>query len=124
MRKFFFILFSVELFSLGLFIIVLFNYSPQSSDWGVKAIFFISALLWLAALITMIMIQFRRRDPRGPSTQTIVLRSIRQAVLIAIGIVGVAILGSTNVLNWLSFTVYLLALILIEIYLRSLGSPA
>lgn len=123
MKKILFLLFSVGLISIGLFIILLFNYNPFETDTGIRVLFFLSMFLGMFTVIAGLLIRRRAGNPKAGTRSSIISRSVSQAGLIAVAFVGLAIFSATHVFNWLSVGIYIFVLILLELYLRAKSRP-
>jgi len=117
-RKILFAVFSVTLLSFGGWFAILQTIDPFTTDWFSRAMFYTFMLLWLWGTLTMVMF-FWRRYKKPSSGSTVMVSCIRQGLVISVGLVGLAVLQTINVLNILSASVYIIALILIEFYFRT-----
>lgn len=116
-----FAVFTITLLSFGGWFAVLQSIDP--TVFGVKGqtLFYAFLAVFLWGLISLInyFIRFRRSEN---SKKTVIVISMRQGMIISLGIIGLLIFRSLEVLNILSATVYLIALVLIEFYFRNRGA--
>lgn len=117
-QKLLFSVFSITLLSLGGWFAVLQTVDPFNTDWFSIAMFYVFALVAICGVITMVMYYIRKRKSQL-NAQNLLYSCIRQGLIISLGLVGLAILQTINVLNVLSASVYIIALVLIEFYFRS-----
>jgi len=117
-RKLVFAIFSVTLLAFGSWFVILQSIDPFTTDWFSRLMFFLFFLTWIWGALTLIMFLWRRRKI-GSNTGKILACCVRQGLIIAFGLVGLLALQTMNVLNILSASVYVIALILIEFYFRT-----
>ena len=117
-RQLLFSIFTITLLAFGGWFAVLQSVDPYVFGLKGQALFyiFLCVFLWgLGALINYFL-RLRRADS---SKAKIIFTSLRQGLSVALGIIGLLIFRSMDVLNILSASVYMIALILIEFYFRN-----
>jgi len=116
-QRLLFSLFSTTLLSIGGFISVLTTIDPYNTSFIMRLIFYLLFVAVIWGISSMIM--YYRRHKKDPSKPTqVIWESMRQSLIIGVGVVGLIFFQTIDVLNILSATVYIIALVLIEIYFR------
>lgn len=113
MRKLIFSTIALFLISLGVAIVIVFNTNPQNS--GSLTIFAFFLCLWLS-LLSVIFIIFSVFGLHGKKRKWNMISRFRRSVLIASLFVGLLILSSLEVLNFLSGFTLVLAGVLSELF--------
>lgn len=114
-----FIIFCINLFSLGYLIMILFNYDPFYSDNFVLIMFFISLFLFLLTILTLLGFYIRIKIYNNEIFHAIFFPSLRQAILFSIVTVGLMILSSLKILTLWDGTMFALAILLLELYFQN-----
>lgn len=114
-----FILFCITLFSLGFFILILFNTNPYQEDILTISAFFASLFIFIAGLLTLIGFYTRVKMSNNEIFYSNFKPSLRQALLISFAMVGVLILNSLDVLTWWDAIMFILSIILLELYFQN-----
>lgn len=116
-QRLLFSVFSTTLLSIGGFISVLTTIDPYNTSFIMRLIFYLLLVAVIWGISSMIM--YYRRHKKDPSKPTqVIWESMRQSLIIGVGVVGLIFFQTIDVLNILSATVYIIALVLIEIYFR------
>ena len=116
-RKILFSVFALTLIGFGAWFAVLQSVDPFNTDWFSRLTFYIFLLIWICGLVSLALFYIQKKLPHNRAQ--IILQCIRQGLIISLGIVGLLVLQTINVLNILSASVYIIALILIEFYFRT-----
>ncbi len=116
--KILFAVFSATLLSFAGWFTILQTIDPFSTDQFSRAMFYVFALFFIWGILAMFFFYVRKNKDRNKQLN-ILLSSIRQGLIISIGIIGLVLLRTIDVLNLLSASVYVIALILIEFYYNS-----
>jgi len=116
-QRILFSIFSITLLSAGGFFSVLTSIDPYAASFSTRFLFYILivAIIWGVGSMLMYL---RRKKYNTTKPVQILWESMRQSFIVAVGIVGLIFFQTLNVLNILSATVYIIALVLIEIYFR------
>jgi len=116
-QRILFSVFSITLLSIGGFISVLTSVDPYYTSFSTQFTFYllIVAIIWGLGSMAL---YFKRKKDNPTKLINILWESMRQSFIVAVGIVGLIFFQTLNVLNILSATVYVIALILIELYFR------
>lgn len=117
-QKLLFAVFAITLLSFGGWFIILQTIDPFTTDWFSRFIFYLTALVALWGSLAMVMFFLKRKKAQNIPYKLLLI-SIRQGLIISMGIVGLLVLQTINVLNILSASVYIIALVLIEFYFRT-----
>ncbi|HLB32147.1 MAG TPA: hypothetical protein VJL27_01190 [Patescibacteria group bacterium] len=116
--KLLFGVFSITLLAFGGWFAILQSIDPYT--YGVKGqiLFyaFLAIFLWGVASMANYYFKQKRKDTQR---MVILASAIRQGLIASLGLVGLTVLRSIDVLNVLSAAVYLVALVLIEFYFRN-----
>ncbi len=115
-----FAVFTVTLLSFGGWFAVLQTIDPFATDWFSRAMFYTFLILAISGGSCLIAYFISSRRNSSDLANTF-KSSLRLGLCIGFALGGILILETINVLNILSATVFLLAIILIEFYLRSKG---
>ncbi len=110
-----FSLVSVGMISAGLLLVLLFNTNPNSSSAFTIGAFFLSLLVFLSCLFSILGIAFKKLIAKNSTNIMILRRSLLAACLIA----GLLFFSSIKVLNTMSAITYLVALVLLEFFISS-----
>lgn len=106
------------LLSLGALASILFFIDPTQSGWASHILFFVTLFLSLCGILTLGGIIVRKRLSPGMFTEQLRI-SFRQAVLLAILIVGLLIIQLFNLLFWWVGLTLVLFIITVEIFLNA-----
>lgn len=116
-RKILFAVFASTLLGFGAWFAVLQSVDPFNTDWFSRLTFYIFLLIWFGGSISLILFYMRKKLPHNSAQ--VLAECVRQGLIISLGVVGLLVLQTINVLNILSVSVYVIALILIEFYFRT-----
>ncbi|TSC93854.1 MAG: Uncharacterized protein CEN91_99 [Candidatus Berkelbacteria bacterium Licking1014_85] len=111
-----FSLFSYSLIGFGVWIYILYNYNPFTSDILTKAGFFASLFIWTSSFLAMILFFIRLSLVKKDNLKNYFYASIRQASIIAIIISGSLALKSINSLNAWQLIILMIIGVLIELF--------
>lgn len=117
-QRLLFSIFTITLLAFGGWFAVLQSIDPYSFGVKGQALFysFLCFFIWGVAALTNYFLRLRRSD--SPKAK-IVITSVRQGFIVALGVVGLLVFRSMEVLNILSASVYIIALVLVEFYFRN-----
>ncbi len=119
--KILFAVFSATSLSFVGWFTILQTIDPFSTDSFSRIMFYVFALIFLWGVFAMCFFYLRKSNNDNEKLKNL-FSSIRQGLVISIGFIGLAVLRTIDVLNLLSASVYVIALILIEFYYSSKGS--
>ncbi len=114
-----FSVFALTLMALGLFLAILFNVNPDTTDLITQITFFISLFIFLSGLFTFIGFYLRVYLSNHEIIYANFPIALRQAILVSLLIVGLLALNALRVLNIWSGIIFVLILIIIELFFRS-----
>lgn len=118
-----FSIFASTLIALGIWIYLLYNFNPFTSDILTRASFFASLFFWLSGFIAMIIIFLRINfKPKGSVKESIVA-SIRHGSILGTLIVGLLVLKSLDVLNLWQGIILVIIAGLMELFFRASSQP-
>ncbi len=120
-KKYLFLIFAVTLLAFGSWFVVLNNLNPYREGLPAVTLFIILLMIWIWGVATFVNYYLRVWRTNREIIYLSLAVAARQGVWIALGVGGLLALRAMNVSNLLSATVYLFALILIELYFR--GNP-
>lgn len=118
-RLYIFIIFCINLFSLGYLIMILFNYNPYYADNFTITMFFISLFLFLSSILSLIGFYIRIKIYNNEVFYANFAPSLRQAILISLVIVGLMVLNSLKVLTLWDGLMFAFSILLLELYFQN-----
>lgn len=118
-KIYFFLITALSLVSLGVFILITFNFDPSKSNFGIKLVFFLSAFIFLSGLLTFPLFYLYRRFFSGIFTKIWVI-SLRQAASFALFFIGLLVLQALGALTVLDAVLLFIAILIFELYFWSL----
>ena len=118
-KVYLFILFCITLFSLGFFILILFNVDPYNADILSQSAFFISLFIFIIGILTLIGFYVRVKITNNEVFYANFAPSVRQSILVALVIVGLLVLKTLQVLSWWDGAMFALAILLLELYFQN-----
>lgn len=118
-RVYLFLFFCLTLFTLGFFILILFNIDPFDSDLLSISMFFISLFVFITGILTLIGFYFRVKISNNEIFFANFKPSLRQAILVSLVIVGILVLNTLRVLTWWDALMFTLSIFLIELYFQN-----
>jgi hypothetical protein len=116
-QKLLFSIFTITLLAFGGWFAVLQSIDPYTLGIKGQALFYSFLCFFIWGLATLINYFLRLRRSDSPKTK-IIVTSARQGFIAALGVIGLLIFRSMDVLNILSASVYIITLILVEFYFR------
>lgn len=118
MKKIIFSLTVVTLFIIGIFVVIVFNSSPLDQQNSVIPMFFTFgfAVIFFISFLSSMFILSRRSEK--PDKRTII-KYLRRSVELSLVITGLFAMSAYGVLNILSAATFLLAIILIDLFVES-----
>jgi len=117
LRNGLFAVFTLTLLSFAGFFAIIQTIDPYTTDWFSRAMFYIFLFFTVGGGATLMIYYLTRK--KAENLYNNFQNSLRLGISIGLAITGLLILETINVLNILSATVYILAIILIEFYLRA-----
>jgi len=119
LKFYIFYIFIGFILSLGVWILVLFNIDPYKADFMSIAAFFCSMFLWLFCLFSLVGYFLRVWSGNKEVVYTNMPIALRQAFLLSLVAIGLLILQSINVLNWWIAGIWILVILITELYFRA-----
>ncbi len=119
LRKGLFSIFSITLFALGAWVVILFNLNPWQSDSLIFIGFMASLFLWLAGLITLIEFGIRILFGQGEVIYANLPVSSRHGILIALSVILILSLQLLRVLNILEIILIIVVIGISELYFKT-----
>jgi len=116
--KLLFAVFSLTLLAFAGWFSILYSIDPYQTDWFSRVMFFFFLLVFLWGTIALAMYYWRKKEGSSSSRFSRIKACIRQGLVLSAGVVGLLVLKTIDVLNILSASVYIIALILIELFFR------
>lgn len=117
-----FFLFTVTIFASASVILNTFNYNPYQSDNTVFVNFFASLFFATAGISTFIIYALKMKFYKDKNINKTFIPSIRQGILISIGISILLILRTLQILDWWVAGPMVIAVILLELFFQT-SSP-
>lgn len=119
LKSYLFFVFSVSLISLGVWLLIIFNYDPYKADLLTIIIFFASMFIWLVGILFLIIFYLRIKLSNNEVIYANIGPSIRQAILLTVVLVGLIILKSLRVLIWWDVILLITSVLLLEFFFRT-----
>ncbi|MCL5795506.1 MAG: hypothetical protein M1338_04050 [Patescibacteria group bacterium] len=119
LKKHLFAIFTSTLLSLGIWLAILFNTDPNSTDLITRCSFFASLFVFVAGLYTFIGFYLRVYFSNREIIYSNFPIALRQSILLSLVIVGLLVFQALRVLTVWVAVIYILAIILIEFYFKS-----
>jgi len=114
-----FFIFVLTLISLGVFLMILFNIDPNDADIFTISTFFISVFMFISGFLTFILFYLKNWFNNNEVIYTHLPIAIRQSVLISSAIIGILVFKSLDIFTVWDITIFLVIIILIELFFRS-----
>lgn len=118
LRNGLFAIFTLTLLSFAGLFAVFQTIDPYATDWFSRAMFYVFLFLTSGGATTLILYYSSHKKNRE-NLYVSFQNYLRIGMSVGFAITGLMVLETINVLNILSATVYILAIILIEFYLRA-----
>lgn len=118
-RVYLFSLIAGFIITLGIWLLILFTLNPLNSDFLIIAAFFASFALAIFCLSSLIGYYARVYIGNKEVVYSHLSISLRQGVLISLIVSGILILQTLKVLNWWIAGIWILILLLVELYFRT-----
>lgn len=117
-----FFLFTITIFALASLVLDTFNYNPYQSNNGVFINFFISFFVAAAGVFAFIIYALKMKFSKDKKINAPLIPSMRQGLLISIGITLLLILRTLQILDWWVAGPMVIAVILLELFFQT-SSP-
>lgn len=118
-KTYIFIIFSSSILSLGIWLMILLNYDPFSSDLITRGAFFASLFLWIWGLFTLIVFNIKIWIGNKEVIYSHLSVTLRQASFFSLTIIGLLIFQTLRVLNWWVGGILVLVILLTELFFRT-----
>lgn len=118
LRIYLFSLYLTLFLSFGLLSLVLFNVNPYTSPIWMIMLFYLTFFLFWMSFFGIIGFYLKIWAANREVIFAHILPTFRQSVLIALAIAGLLFLFQIKVLNWWVGVLFVLAIIMIELYFR------
>lgn len=119
LRKYFFSLFAVTIFAVGVFLAIIFNVDPQAADILTFGALLASIFLSLSGFLTLVIFYLRVKLSNWEILFAQLPIAMRHAALISLAATGLVFLRMLRVLGWWEAGLYLIILILLEAYFKT-----
>lgn len=119
LRRFFFSIFASTLAAFGLFLAIIFNFDPQSSDIITLGALFASIFFAVSGFLTLVIFYLRVRLSNWEVIFAQVPVALRHATLIGLALTGTVFLRTIRVLGYWEAGLYILIVILLEAYFKT-----
>ncbi|EKD56262.1 MAG: hypothetical protein ACD_58C00242G0001 [uncultured bacterium] len=118
LKTYLFVIFSMTLLSLGIWLMILFNIDPDSADLITKSAFFSSMFLWLMGIMIFIIFYLRIWVSNKEVIYNNLPIALRHAIFISLVITGLLALNSSNLLNWWDAGMFIVVITMLELLFR------
>lgn len=118
-KVYIFCLFIGFVLALGVWILILFNIDPYKADFMSIASFYASLFLWVFCLLSIFGYYLRIWLGNKEVIYANLPVAMRQGVLISLIITGLLILQSLRVLNWWITGIWIMVIIVVELFFRA-----
>lgn len=112
-------IFTATLLALGIFLAIFFNSDPYIADVFTKTAFFVSLFLFISGFLTFLGFYLRVYFSNREVIYNNLPVAFRQAVLVSFLLTGLLALQSLRVLSLWDTIIFVVVVILIELYFRS-----
>ena len=119
LRLYLFSLFSAMLISIGLFLILLSNVNPFAAPAWILVLFYLTIFISITSLLSIITFYVKVWLSNREVIYRHLLPTLRQSTLVALAVVILLFLKRLDVLNWWIVCLFIVSLILIELFFRS-----
>ena len=119
LRIYLFSLYLIVILSTGLILFIFFNVNPFLAPFWLMIIFYIGVFLFWSSLFSIIGFYLKLWATNREIIFAHILPTLRQSVLVSLGITSLLFLLQMRVLNWWVATLLIIALGLIELFFRS-----
>ncbi len=103
-----------------LFVLSLFTTNPTRLGPAGVTFWFINALVMVSALITIVSFKFKTRNLKSQDNQMALFKSsLRFGSLVGFSIVGLLALSSLRSLSWRDILLFMLIVIVVEVFFRT-----
>lgn len=119
LKNYLFAIFCITLLALGIWMLILFNYDPYHTDVLTISAFFVSLVVWLSGIFTLVIFYLRVALGNKEVIYAYFTPSVRQAVLISIVIVGILVFQTLRVLAWWDIILLVISILLLELFFRT-----
>lgn len=114
-----FYLFTVTLLGFGVWLSLLFHTDPTYADILTWLTFLGSLFLWLSGFLAFILFYFKLALVNHETVYNLLPSSVRQSAEISLIIVGLLALQALRVLGWWEGGLYVLVILLIELFFQT-----
>lgn len=118
LRLYLFSLYLVLFLSSGLCALILFNVNPFKSPFWMIGIFYLTVFLIFLALFGIIGFYLKVKASNREVIFAHLLPTLRQSMLVALIIIGLLFLAQIRVINWWVGSLFVLAILMFELYFR------
>lgn len=119
LRIFLFSLYLIFFISTGLVASILFNINPFESPFWILTIFYFTFFLFWSAFFALIGFYLKVWATNREVIFAHLVPTLRQSMLVGLTFTGLLFLQQLRVLNWWVGTLFVLAMIMIELFFRS-----
>lgn len=92
---------------------------PYSASWTSLALFYFSLFLWVCGVLILLGFYIRYLLKPSALPYSLIAVSVRQAIILAIGLDAVLVLKGAHIFNWVNGIFLLFAMIFVESYFLS-----
>lgn len=118
LRLYLFGLYLTLFLSFGLLSLILFNIDPYTSPFWMISLFYFTFFLFWISLFGIIGFYLKIWASNREVIFTHILPTLRQSMLVGFGLTGLLFLFQIKVLSWWVAVLFILAILMIELYFR------
>lgn len=114
-----FFLFAFTLFSIASAVLAIFNFNPFNGNLTAFLNFYLSFLVALTGLISLVILYFQHKKHRNENINRFFWSSIRQALLTAAALTLLLALRGSRTLDWLIALSIIIVTFLLELFFKT-----
>ncbi len=114
-----FFLFSITLFAVASVVLDIFNYNPYKSNVSVFINFYISFLIALTGILSIVVYYLKLKIGKDKSIYSYFWPSVRQSVLISSSVTLLLVLKGLKLLDWWVGVPLVIAIVLLELFFQT-----
>ncbi len=118
-KLYLFTIFIITLIALGTWFLILFNINPYQTDIISRASFFVSLLIWITGILSLILFYLRIKLSNKEIIFAFLPLSVRQSFLFSLSLVLILILSSLNVLTWWSAVLAVASILILDLFFKT-----
>lgn len=119
LRLYYFSIFFIALISTSLLTLFLFNVNPYLAPGWIIITFYFALFIVLLCLFSLIIFKYKIWASNREVIYSYIAPTLRQSAIISLIIVGIIFFIQIEIINWWITILYVLALVMLELFFRS-----